>query len=123
MPYNLEAKDREKDQSATDPCYKERRLSLKCMDVKGYTREHCVREFENFKNCKSFWTEVIRERKHDNITPHIPPLEERDAIFKAKFKLPKWVRQVEQKPSLYTQTEINGRVRIQRYCGFDYAVA
>ena len=48
MTYTEGAK--EKDQSITDPCYKERQISLKCMDEKNYDKNSCYREFENFKN-------------------------------------------------------------------------
>jgi len=85
MPYEEGAK--EKDQSITDPCFKERQLSLRCMDKHDYDKDSCAREFENFKNCKSFWTDIIKHRRRDNILPEIPPVEERDAIRREKFKI------------------------------------
>ena len=57
MPYTEEGR---KDQSLTDPCYKERQFSLKCMDEKNYDKGACYREFTNFKNCKKFWTNIIK---------------------------------------------------------------
>ena len=85
MPYEEGAKV--KDQSQTDPCYKERQMSLRCLDERSYDKDQCARQFANFKNCKTFWSDIIKERRRDNIQPAIPPLEERDAIRAAKLKL------------------------------------
>ena len=87
MPYEEGAK--QKDQSITDPCFKERQMSLRCMDSNHYDKDECAREFENFKNCKGFWTEIIKIRRRDGILPDIPPPEERDDIRRAHFKLKK----------------------------------
>jgi len=83
MTYEEGAK--EKDQSITDPCYKERQISLRCMDEKNYDKDACYREFVNFRNCKTFWTTIIKERRRDQIKPDVPPPEERDAIRKARL--------------------------------------
>ena len=70
-----------------DPCYKEARISYDCLAANRYNKGYCLREFENALTCRKFWTEIIQERKRNDIEPNIPPPEERDEIRKARFKL------------------------------------
>ena len=55
------------------------------MDEKNYDKDACYNQFMNFKNCKKFWTDIIKQRRRDQILPEIPPPEEREEILKAKL--------------------------------------
>ncbi|KFM80435.1 Coiled-coil-helix-coiled-coil-helix domain-containing protein 7, partial [Stegodyphus mimosarum] len=61
----------------TNACYKEHTLSLACLDEFYYSREKCDHYFQNYKNCKAFWSFVYSERRRKGITPYLPPVEER----------------------------------------------
>ncbi|XP_063218027.1 coiled-coil-helix-coiled-coil-helix domain-containing protein 7 [Bacillus rossius redtenbacheri] len=63
-----------------NPCLKEHRLSLKCLDDNSYDKEKCEIFFANYKVCKAFWTHVRNERKRQGIEPFLPPPEERVKI-------------------------------------------
>lgn len=73
-----------------DPCFKERQMSLKCMDENDYDRDKCFKQFENFKSCNGFWLEVMKQRRRDRIKPVVPPIEERDQIRKEFFNKNTW---------------------------------
>ena len=70
-----------------DPCWLEKSLSLKCLDVNQYDKSLCISEFENYKNCKGFWNSVSWSRKKNGLYPLIPESEEERKAFKASFKL------------------------------------
>ena len=70
-----------------DPCYSESVKSLDCLAQNRYNKGACLRYFENYVTCRRFWTEIIHERRANNIEPEIPPPEERDEIRKARFKM------------------------------------
>ncbi|XP_075525928.1 coiled-coil-helix-coiled-coil-helix domain-containing protein 7 isoform X2 [Dermacentor variabilis] len=38
-----------------NPCYKEQKLSMKCLEDNGYDYDKCQHYFDNFKACKGFW--------------------------------------------------------------------
>lgn len=46
-------------QELNNPCVKEQKLSLKCLDDNGYDKEKCTSFFVNYNMCQKFW----RERK------------------------------------------------------------
>ena len=35
-----------------DPCWRENKISMKCLDDNDYNKGFCQVEFENYKNCK-----------------------------------------------------------------------
>ena len=41
--------------------------------------------FDNYNSCRKFWSNVSRERSAAGITPHLPPVSEREGI-KAKYR-------------------------------------
>ncbi|KAF6209739.1 hypothetical protein GE061_015488 [Apolygus lucorum] len=67
-----------------NPCWKEHRMSLRCMSDSNYNSEECQLQFQNYRTCREFWTEVQRQRRLKGIRPLLPPLEERKSI-KAKY--------------------------------------
>lgn len=69
-----------------NPCLKEQKLSLQCLEDNGYDYDKCRLQFENFKTCKGFWLAVARDRRRKGIQPEVPPPEERDAIKREYLK-------------------------------------
>ena len=68
-----------------DPCWRENKLSMKCLDDNGYNKGYCLKEFENYKNCKGFWNSVGWARKREGLYPLTPESEEERRAFKAKY--------------------------------------
>ena len=68
-----------------DPCWKENKISLKCLDENGYNKGYCQKEFENYRNCKGFWNSVSWARKRKGLFPLTPETEEERKAFKAKY--------------------------------------
>ena len=44
-----------------DPCWLEKSLSLKCLDVNQYDKSLCMSEFENYKN----WNKITTYAKFE----------------------------------------------------------
>lgn len=63
-----------------NPCVKESQLSMKCLTDKDYEKDSCQEFFDNYNHCKQFWLIIQRERKKRGITPHLPPVFEREQI-------------------------------------------
>ena len=70
-----------------DPCWKEHKISLNCLDENGYDKSLCQREFENYRNCKGFWNNVSWTRKKYGLYPLVPQSEEERMAFIKKYKL------------------------------------
>jgi len=68
-----------------DPCWRERDFSMTCLDKNNYDRSACQAQFENYKQCKTFWMNVRLSRSRNGITPHLPDEEER-ILIKKKYK-------------------------------------
>jgi len=68
-----------------DPCWRESKVSLACLDENGYDKGKCQREFENYRNCKGFWNSVSWARKREGLYPLTPESEEERKAFKAKY--------------------------------------
>lgn len=69
-------------QKHNNPCLKEQRLSLKCLDEMQYDKEKCERYFDNYRRCQNFWIRVTKDRRINGIRPYLPPPEEREAVKK-----------------------------------------
>ena len=41
-----------------DPCFKENKASLKCLNDNDYDYSKCNAFFANYKECKTFWMQV-----------------------------------------------------------------
>ncbi|KAH7973993.1 hypothetical protein HPB49_008276 [Dermacentor silvarum] len=99
------------EQRNKNPCYKEQKLSMKCLEDNGYDYDKCQHYFDNFKACKGFWSEVkvlcfslvtvyketradcgcfqlaiSKDRLKKNIHPAMPPPEERETIKQEYLK-------------------------------------
>ncbi|VVC32528.1 Hypothetical protein CINCED_3A007185 [Cinara cedri] len=68
--------------SDSNPCLQEQKLSLKCLQDNFGDKTKCEPEIENYKDCKTFWYDLFRERKRNNIKPYMPSLKERIEIKK-----------------------------------------
>ena len=69
-----------------DPCWKESKKSMKCLDDNDYIKGKCQREFENYNNCKAFWNTIYWARKRAGKYPLLPESEEERDLFKQKYK-------------------------------------
>ncbi|XP_025415468.1 coiled-coil-helix-coiled-coil-helix domain-containing protein 7 [Sipha flava] len=66
----------------SNPCLQEQKISLKCLQEHFGDKTKCDPQIENYKDCKTFWYNICKERKANNIKPVLPPLEERIKIKK-----------------------------------------
>ena len=69
-----------------DPCWRENKLSMDCLDKNGYVKQFCQKEFENYRQCKGFWNSVTWARKRKGLYPLLPETEEERNLLKLKFK-------------------------------------
>jgi len=76
-----------RDLEENDPCFKESKLSMKCLEENNYDKNLCQDYFYNYKKCKEFWTLVVKKRKDKGIVPYLPPLSQRDEIKKEYYHL------------------------------------
>jgi len=67
------------------PCAAEGVESQKCLSRNNYEKSACQMYFDNYNSCRKFWSNVSRERSAAGITPHLPPISEREGI-KAKYR-------------------------------------
>ncbi|CAN8002107.1 unnamed protein product [Ixodes hexagonus] len=91
MPLTDAGKTRSRAENATsqeqnNPCLKEQRLSLKCLDENGYDKDKCTFFFVNYNVCQKFWLSVMKERRVLGIEPALPPPEEREAIKRERLR-------------------------------------
>ncbi|KAG8315052.1 Coiled-coil-helix-coiled-coil-helix domain-containing protein 7 [Homalodisca vitripennis] len=68
-----------------NPCLKEHRASLKCLDKNGYDKDACGNYFANYRACMGFWNRVRAERRQRGIKPELPPVTEREAIRREHY--------------------------------------
>ncbi|XP_034942728.1 coiled-coil-helix-coiled-coil-helix domain-containing protein 7 [Chelonus insularis] len=92
MSTKVKIRDTRLTSSENNPCLKEHYLSLKCLDDNQYDHDACLWYFENYKNCKGFWNDVMHDRRSKGITPILPPVEEREKMkeeYMKNFNAPK----------------------------------
>ncbi|CDW58422.1 hypothetical protein TTRE_0000673301 [Trichuris trichiura] len=82
-PANRKGRRRE---TPDNPCGKEAEISSKCLIRTGGSREQCQLEFQNYNLCRSFWDQVIKERRSKGITPFLPSPVERAEILEKHFQ-------------------------------------
>lgn len=63
-----------------NPCLKEHKMSLDCLDRNGYKHDKCGLQFANYKACREFWNRVQAERRRQGIYPYLPYPEDREKI-------------------------------------------
>ncbi|XP_031830353.1 coiled-coil-helix-coiled-coil-helix domain-containing protein 7 [Nomia melanderi] len=73
-----------RDQNINNPCLKEHELALNCLTNNQDLMKRCVLYFENYRNCKTFWNDVMKDRKSRGIEPQLPVPEEREKV-KAEY--------------------------------------
>ena len=69
-----------------DPCWKENKRSMKCLDENDYIKGKCQKEFENYNNCKAFWNSIYWARKRAGKYPFLPESEEERDLYKQKYR-------------------------------------
>lgn len=69
-----------------DPCYAENAKSMNCLSKNDYNYTKCGREFDNYKECKTFWMYVRLGRKRNGINPNLPPPDQREDFKKEYAK-------------------------------------
>jgi len=72
--------------TSKDPCWRENKISMKCLDDNDYNKSFCQAEFENYKSCKGFWNSVYWQRKRAGLSPLVPETEEERTAFKMKYR-------------------------------------
>lgn len=65
-----------------NPCYWESQMTLQCLQKRYKEKGDCEIFGENVKNCKKFWTWVIKDRKKKGLTPVVPPIEDKEQVYK-----------------------------------------
>lgn len=73
-----------KAQEEVNPCLNEQRLSLKCLSDHDFHKEQCQQYFDNYNECKRFWTAIKKERHRLDQRPYMPGTAERERILKEK---------------------------------------
>lgn len=66
-----------------NPCLEETQASHKCMEHYNYDRNMCGAYFQNYKNCRKFWHNVMVQRRRDGVKPEMPTAAERQDILTA----------------------------------------
>jgi cytochrome c oxidase assembly protein subunit 23 len=69
-----------------NPCWKESKISMKCLDNNAYDKSKCEAEFENYKQCKTFWMKVKFARRREGLFPLQPDTEEERIAFRKKYR-------------------------------------
>ncbi|KAJ7338844.1 hypothetical protein JRQ81_012746 [Phrynocephalus forsythii] len=72
----------------TNPCLVEGDASNKCLIEANFDRDMCGMHVLRYKNCRKFWTAVMRQRRRDGINPILPTAEERENILASMGKMP-----------------------------------
>ncbi|XP_023233926.1 coiled-coil-helix-coiled-coil-helix domain-containing protein 7-like [Centruroides sculpturatus] len=60
-------------------------LSLNCLEQNNYNKNKCQLHFENYINCKKFWSLVVSDRKKKGMKPYLPSVQDRGKI-KEEYK-------------------------------------
>jgi len=68
-----------------DPCWRENKLSMRCLDENDYDKGKCQAEFENYRTCKGFWNSVSWARRKEGLYPLVPVSEEERSAFKRQY--------------------------------------
>ena len=72
--------------SGQDPCWRENRMSMKCLDDSNYNKSLCQVEFENYNKCKAFWNTISWARRRAGKYPLIPETDEERAKYKQIYR-------------------------------------
>lgn len=59
----------------TNPCLKESKASMKCLDENNYDKNKCAMYFEAYKECKKSWNERKAARRRQGMPPNDPEMQ------------------------------------------------
>ena len=59
----------------TNPCLKESKASMKCLDENNYDKNKCAMYFEAYKECKKSWNERKAARRRQGLPPNDPEMQ------------------------------------------------
>lgn len=71
-----------------NPCLQETQDSHKCMEHYNYDRNMCSAYFQNYKNCRKYWHNVMVQRRRDGVKPEMPTAAERQEMLNALGQKP-----------------------------------
>ncbi|CAL9687274.1 unnamed protein product [Knipowitschia caucasica] len=71
-----------------NPCLAETDASRMCMDYHNYERERCAAYFQNYKNCRKYWHNIMIQRRRDGVKPDMPTAAERQEMLAALGQKP-----------------------------------
>ncbi|XP_069007297.1 coiled-coil-helix-coiled-coil-helix domain-containing protein 7 [Embiotoca jacksoni] len=66
-----------------NPCIEESDASQKCLDAYNYDKSRCFAFFQQYKNCRKFWHNIMVQRRRAGVSPDMPPAEERLQMLNA----------------------------------------
>merc|ERR1712111_270523 len=75
-----------------DPCFYEGKASMKCVIDNAGDKTQCQQYFDSYKKCKKFWYDVYVGRRRADLTPYLPPVDQRQEYLQ---------KYVQQKKSQY----------------------
>ena len=70
----------QKNSVENDPCFYEGKASMKCVIDNVGNKDACQKYFESYKKCKKFWFDVYKVRRQADLTPYLPPVNQRQAF-------------------------------------------
>ncbi|XP_072306459.1 coiled-coil-helix-coiled-coil-helix domain-containing protein 7 [Eucyclogobius newberryi] len=71
-----------------NPCLVETDASRMCMEHHGYERDRCGMYFQNYKNCRKYWHNIMIQRRRDGVKPEMPTAAERQEMLAALGRKP-----------------------------------
>ena len=66
---------------ASNPCIAEQKETIVCFEKNHYNQDKCRVEVLNYRDCKTFWHEISKKRRENNIQPYLPGEKERKQII------------------------------------------
>ncbi|XP_053714601.1 coiled-coil-helix-coiled-coil-helix domain-containing protein 7 [Synchiropus splendidus] len=64
-----------------NPCIEESDASQKCMNHYNYDKNMCGAYFQNYKRCRSYWHNIMLQRRRDGVKPDMPTAAERQEML------------------------------------------
>lgn len=66
-----------------NPCIEESDASQKCLNAYNYDKSMCSAYFQNYKNCRKYWHNIMLQRRRNGVTPDMPTAAERQELLAA----------------------------------------
>ncbi|XP_017269625.1 coiled-coil-helix-coiled-coil-helix domain-containing protein 7 [Kryptolebias marmoratus] len=67
----------------TNPCVEESDASRKCLDAYNYDKSMCSAYFQRYKNCRTYWHNIMVQRRKNGVKPEMPSAAERLEMLSA----------------------------------------